>query len=213
MSAVYARDRRVIRFERDISHEYLRLAQRAQLLAWDIETSGLDWQTERIGICQLCINDGPIAVVKVQEDNRPEGLCQVLADWRIRKIFHHAMFDLRFMAYHWRVSPQNVACTKIAAKLLRCENGNGSSLQTLLQRFLGISIDKSLQTSNWVSGCLTSEQISYAVHEVANLIPLLQALERELDALGQLDLAHACFAHIPVRVKLEIGGYGDVYGY
>jgi ribonuclease D len=212
MSAIKVENRPIITFQEDISSEYVHKAQRSQLLAWDIETSGLDWRLDKIGVCQLCIPDGPIAVVKLA-DAPPQNLCRVLTDRRIQKIFHHAMFDLRFMVYNWRVSPQNMACTKIAAKLLRFENGNGSSLQMLLKRFLGISIDKSLQTSDWVSGCLTNAQISYAFHEVAHLMPLLQALERELQAVGRLDLAHACFAHIPARVRLEIGDFGDVYGY
>ena len=87
------------------------------------------------------------------------------------------------------------------------------SLKPLLERYLGISLDKSLQRSDWLSSRLTKEQLAYAIADVVYLVPLLEQLERELQTRGLLGLARECFAHIPARVRLELLGYPDVYTY
>jgi len=123
------------------------------------------------------------------------------------------MFDLRFMSYHWKVLPQNIACTKIAVKLLDIENENKHSLQPILKKYLGIEISKHERLSNWLSDRLTEKQITYAVKDVIYLLQLLDVLERKLKSKDLLELAHLCFAHIPTKVQLDILGHGDVYSY
>jgi len=128
-------------------------------------------------------------------------------------VFHHAMFDLRFMSYGWKVSSKNVACTKIAAKLLDFQNINKHGLRDLLGAHLNVFIEKKEQLSNWFSESLSQDQLSYAAQDVLYLLPLLKSLELQLEEKGILQLAHACFDHIPARVQLDILGYQDIYGY
>lgn len=196
----------------DIPNQYSDSACKAKVVAWDIETSGLDWRNDRIGICQLHVPNEPVAIIKVG-NSPPNKLVSLLSDASVRKVFHHAMFDLRFMSYHWKVLPQNIACTKIASTLLDVENERKHSLQRVLQQYLGVVIDKNERLSNWLSAELTDEQISYAAKDVLYLLRLLQVLEHQLKSKGLLELAHACFAYIPARVRLDILGYGDVYTY
>jgi len=87
------------------------------------------------------------------------------------------------------VSPRNILCTKIAAKLLRFQD---SSLQALLES----CVDKSLQASDPLWETLSDEQVSYAVHEAAPLSDLLIDLERRLEQAGRIELARACFENI-----------------
>ncbi|HDD44963.1 MAG TPA: ribonuclease D [Candidatus Desulfofervidus auxilii] len=196
----------------DISNKYLDQVYKTKIVAWDIETSGLDWRNDQIGLCQLYTPGQHVAVVKIN-NVPPKKLCLLLRDVSIKKVFHHAMFDLRFMSYRWKVLPQNIACTKIAAKLLDAKNENKHSLQVILKQYLGVIIDKKEQLSNWLSPELTKEQISYAVNDVIYLLPLLDVLEKNLKSKGLLELAHLCFAFIPTRVQLEILGYKDIYSY
>lgn len=196
----------------DIPEEYVDRIHQAKAVAWDIETSGLDWRNDRIGICQLCTPGAPVAIVRIG-DNPPRRLQSLLSDPMVKKVFHHAMFDLKFMTYQWGIEPQNVACTKIASKLLDVENSYRHSLQLILERYLHIKIDKDEQLSDWTSLELTREQIAYAAKDVMYLLPLLEELENKLKPRGLLKLAYLCFQHIPVRIKLEILGYGDIYSY
>ena len=212
MNRPYPKNKNIVLYEHDISDEYTDCVCRAGIVAWDTETSGLHWRRDRIGICQLCAPNEPVAIIKVG-DILPKKLRWLLSDASVRKVFHHAMFDLRFVSYHWKVLPRNIACTKIASKLLDVKNENKHSLQWVLKHYLDVVIDKNERLSDWLSSKLTEEQISYAARDVMYLLSLLDVLERELRSRGLLEFAHKCFAHIPTRVRLDILGYGDIYSY
>ena len=199
-------------YQGDIPEEFLNLARKIGLVAWDIETSGLDWRTEQLAVCQLYVPNHPVVVVQ-SCDCQPIRLPQLLADKDVKKIFHHAMFDLRFLVSNWQVVPQNIACTKIMAKLLDKDNTQKQTLQSLLKSHLNIVISKSQQRSNWFSSNLTTQQLDYAVKDVIFLPNLLIELEKEVKNRDLLSLTYSCFAHIPTRTLLDVLEYDDVYTY
>lgn len=84
----------------DLSNLQANLLVAAGTIACDIETTGLDWRSDRIASCQLHFPGGPIFVVRTR-DGVPSELCRVLSSQKVRKVFHHAMFDLRFINHHW----------------------------------------------------------------------------------------------------------------
>lgn len=149
------------RIEHDISDKFADLVCKEKAVAWDIETSGLDWCNNRIATCQLYLPNKVAAIVKIT-DKPPNNLRSLLSDPSVKKVFHHAMFDLRFMFYYWKALPQNVACTKIAAKLLDVKNKKKNNLQSILHQYLKVKISKKEQLSNWLSNDFTEAQISYA---------------------------------------------------
>lgn len=200
-------------YEHDLPPHVLQDFRAARSVAWDIETSGLDWREDRIGTCQLHAPGGEPGIV-ARLDEKPPNLSALLTDPGVKKVFHHAMFDLRFMAHHWDVEPRNVACTKVAAKLLHVEKKDASSsLKALLDRYLGMTVEKGYAVSDWFAESLTEEQKTYAVEDVVYLHDLLRALEKGLERVGRLDLARACFEHLPARVQLEVSGFGDPFVY
>jgi ribonuclease D len=197
----------------DIPKAFLDAGREHKIVAWDIETSGLDWRSERIGLCQVWVREEGLGIVKIKKNKLPRNLAALLEDASIQKIFHHAMFDLRFLCYHWRVNAANIACTKIASKLIEPGRPEGHTLASLLMRYLGISLDKTKRKSDWLSWALSESQLVYAGNDVIHLPELLGVLKRELESRNLDDLAQRCFAHIPTQVQLDIGGYRDVYGY
>ena len=90
---------------------------RSRRIAWDIETTGLDWRRERIGTCQLFAEAVGAVVVSVGKD-RPSALARLIEDSTVEKVFHHAPFDLRFMVSAWQVLPAAIRDTKVASKIL-----------------------------------------------------------------------------------------------
>src|SRR6266404_1357987 len=121
----------------------------ASLIGWDIETSGLDWRRDRIATCQVFIPELDVFVVQINGTQHPHpNLDALLRDERVCKVFHHAIFDLRFMLQHWKVEIRNVACTKIASKILTPEEQD-HTLKAVLHRHLGIHIEKNLGNSDW----------------------------------------------------------------
>jgi ribonuclease D len=151
-------------FEGDIDERSFSRALGASVLAFDIETSGFDWRTERIATVQVQVED-VTCVVRVN-GRTPHRLKTLIEDPSILKILHHAMFDLRFLAHHWGVVPAHVACTKIASKLVDPEIPcKDHSLAPLVRRYLGLQLDKSPQASDW-TGELSAAQLQYAANDV-----------------------------------------------
>jgi ribonuclease D len=197
----------------DTTPELFNALRESKKIAWDIETSGLDWRSERIGVCQLYTPHTGTIVVQLGS-RRPNNLCSLLEDSDVLKVFHHAPFDLRFMHHHWGVRSRNLACTKIASKLLTPQAPNEDhSLRELLRRHLTVSIDKEEQTSNWMAKHLSAAQLAYAATDVCHLLPLLDALLKKLEAVGLHRLYSECLRHVPTRVELDLLGYDDVFAY
>jgi ribonuclease D len=197
----------------DVSKDIVGAARKHGLVAWDIETSGLDWRSERIGVCQVLVKGYGMGIVKIKKNTTPPNLAAILGDASVQKIFHHAMFDLRFLCYHWGIAPANVTCTKIASKLLDPDRTQEHTLAALVKRHLGITLDKRVRKSDWLTWGLSNDQLKYAGDDVIYLPDLLATLLEELRTRNLLDLATRCFAHIPTQVQLDIQGYKDTYGY
>jgi ribonuclease D len=199
--------------EGDVSPGFEWAVRDADAVAWDIETSGLDWRLDRIATCQLHVAGMGTEVI-VLDGAVPERLRDLLNTDRVIKVFHHAPFDLRFMRFHWKIAPRNVACTKILSKILRPDaDPREHSLKPVLARYLGVEMDKTQQTSNWLAASLSQEQIAYAARDVEFLLPLLGRLMDDARANGVADLAETTFAYLPTRVDTDIRGCGDVFAY
>ncbi|UBV14923.1 hypothetical protein [Mycolicibacterium fortuitum] len=199
--------------EGDVSSDFETAVRDAGTVAWDIETSGLDWRLDRIGTCQLHVRHVGTQIIRM-DGHQPERLRELLTSEHVRKVFHHAPFDLRFMRHHWKASARSVACTKILSKIVRPEaDGREHSLKPTLERFLGVVLDKSQQTSNWLSTTYTAEQLNYASRDVEYLVPLFDTLMDEARASGVADIAERTFEYLPIRVETDIRGCGDVFDY
>jgi ribonuclease D len=183
-------------------------------VAWDVETSGLDWRHDRLGTCQLFAENLGVAVVSVNAA-RPTRLMALLENPDVEKVFHHAPFDLRFMVHAWGVQPTSIRCTKVASKLLEPGAPNEAhSLRQLVFRHLGVSLAKGeVRTSDWSAGRLSAEQLEYAAGDVLHLPALLEVLETALQSAGRGALYDACCTFLPAQVILELGAYPDVFAY
>jgi ribonuclease D len=197
----------------DLSPEMADAYGEAPRVAWDVETTGLDWRRDRLGTCQLFAEGVGVAIVSM-DGRTPRRLVALLEKPDVEKVFHHAPFDLRFMVRAWSVRPTAIRCTKVASKLLEPEAPNEAhSLQQLVGRHLGVTLAKgTVRTSDWSSADLTPEQLEYAAGDVLYL-PLLDALQGSLEAKGLTKLYDGCCAFLPARAALEVGGYPDVFAY
>jgi ribonuclease D len=180
-------------------------------IACDIETSGLDWRNDRIATCQIYVPNHAVALVRF-DGGRPTNLIGLLEDPAVAKIFHHAMFDLRFLVNKYDCDPANIKCTKVASKLLR-KGEHSHSLTELVKRYFQVVIDKGQQKSDWFRPDLTPTQIKYAAADVLFLPALLDVLLGELETMRLREYAERCFAHIPTQVWLEVRGYTGIYEY
>jgi ribonuclease D len=103
---------------------------------------------------------------------RPEPLYRLLERPDLLKIMHSPGEDLQILHLQG-CYPVNVFDTERAARLLNYE---AFSLSSLLQLLLGVSLDKSVQKTNWTQRPLTAAQLTYACSDVAWLPALRDAL-------------------------------------
>ena len=197
----------------DLQPESLLAAFEARRVAIDIETTGLDWKSDQIGTIQVHVPDWGTAIVRKVAD-RPRRLTELLMSMRVQKVFHHAPFDLRFMAYRWNVRPVNVADTKLASQILEPDADHREhSLAPLVKRHFGVYLDKSMRLSDWLSDDLSQQQLHYAAQDVQYLLPLLDILIDAAISEGVADLIEASYAYLPVRIATDLRGCGDVFAY
>lgn len=214
--AALMRDQCTVRLVRgDLPDDLATAFMGARRVAWDVETSGLDWRLDRLGTCQIFAEDLGVVVVVSLSDGKPTALRRLLQEVDVEKIFHHAPFDLRFMVRNWDVRPMSIRCTKVASKLLEPSAPNEAhTLKQLVSRHLGVSLDKGdVRRSDWTSGSLTNEQLKYAAADVMHLPALLDALVARLHNANRASLYDACCAFLPARVTLELGEFPDVFAY
>ncbi|HMO49581.1 MAG TPA: ribonuclease D [Kiritimatiellia bacterium] len=179
-------------------------------VAVDIETTGLDWRDNSIASFQV-YGGGSVYVIKAGS-GLPQKMIELIERPDICKVFHYALFDLNFMVNQWQIEPQNIACTKVASKLVD-PTRRDHSLKSLLRDKLGIRIDKRMRTSNWAAKKLSDAQLKYAAKDVFYLPRLLAVLKKELVKNGQWELTQACYNFIPRQVQLDQSGIKGVFDY
>lgn len=197
----------------DLTPADFRELREANSVACDIETSGLNFTTDSIGTVQLADDRGRTWIVQIN-DEIPEYLSLLMSLKSVRKVFHYAPFDLGFMREKWSVRAQNVACTKVAHRVLFPE-AESHSLQFLLASLMQIEISKesSIRVSDWLVDNLSEQQVEYAVRDVAYLIPLLHLLMEMAAKKGLSRVLDNSFAYLPTRIETERLNAGDVFAY
>lgn len=197
----------------DIDSEFFLAARKAGSVALDLETTGLEWESDKVATVQLALASGEMALVQIEPNRVPENILTLLEVPSIRKIFHFAAFDLGFLVRAWGLRPQNVACTKVLSKIL-FPGAASHSLQTLLARELEVRISKSsVRTSDWTAAELTPEQVDYALDDVRYLHELFDHLMTRAISDGVAGVVEASFEYLPIRVLTDLRGAGDVFDY
>ena len=178
-------------------------------VAIDTETLGLKPHRDRLCLVQLSAGDGTAHLVQLDgKDWSAPRLKALLADPAVLKIFHFGRFDMAVLEQHLGVMPQPVYCTKIASKLARTYTDR-HGLKDLCSELIGIDLSKQQQSSDWGAEKLSDQQRHYAASDVLHLHALKAKLDAMLAREGRTDLAEACFRFLPVRAKLDLGGFED----
>lgn len=162
-------------------------------VAIDTESNSLYAYREQVCLFQITTRKGdyildPFAIA----DMSPLGV--VLANPRIEKIFHAAEYDLMGIKRDFGFSIANVFDTMIAARV----SGHAQvGLNNLLQRYLGVELDKRHQRDNWGRRPLPRASLLYAQMDTHFLPMLRNDLYDELVRQGRLDEAYEAFAELP----------------
>lgn len=178
-------------------------------IAVDTETTGLNFNRDRLCLIQISAGDGSCHIVQFSKNNYEAPILKnILKDKKILKIFQYARFDVAVIKKFLGVDCSPIYCTKIASKIART-NALSHSLKTLCKELLDVELEKENQCSDWGAEKLTQEQITYAANDVLYLHRIKQILDERLERENRKDLADACFNFILTRATLDIYGWND----
>lgn len=121
---------------------------------------------------QACYLIDPLAI----DDFSP--LRQLFEATSVVKVMHAASEDLELFLQLTGVLPQPLYDTQLGAGLLNW--GFSMGLQRILERCLGIELEKGETTSDWLQRPLTESQERYAALDVAYLAAIYQQQQQEL---------------------------------
>lgn len=111
-----------------------------------------------------------------------EPLWKVVADPATPILMHGADYDIRVLDRDYGVRVRGLQDTQIMALLLGEEK---TGLAALLEKELGIRLDKRYQRADWGRRPLTRAQVAYAAADTAFLGALAVRLRVRLEALGR----------------------------
>jgi ribonuclease D len=110
-------------------------------------------------------------------------LGELLADPAVEVVLHAGRQDVAILRRAWRTEVTNIFDTQIAAGFAgeSAQSGYGN----LIGSILGLRVGKTASYTRWDARPLTSEQLSYAAEDVAHLLQLADALQRQLRTSGR----------------------------
>ncbi len=198
--------------DRDLTPQLLERYMKAEAIAVDTETMGLNPLRDRLCLIQLADPDGYVSAIRVERGQTiAPNLKQLLEAQNITKIFHFARFDLATLQHHLGIITTPIFCTKIASKIARTYSPR-HGLKSLVQELEGIELDKSQQSSDWGDvEALSDEQLSYAANDVRYLHSLRRKLTNMLKREERWELVEQCLDCLPTLVKLDLRQFNNVF--
>ncbi|HQZ95030.1 MAG TPA: DNA polymerase [Pyrinomonadaceae bacterium] len=135
-------------------------------------------------------------------------LRELLSSTKSVKIAHNAKFDTKWVRHHLGCEVGAVYDTYLASVLISAGEGERRhGLADLVQFFLGRTLDKSEQVSDWGAETLSQSQIEYAAKDAAIMTELREKVHERIvaDELEQvLALENACVMPI---AEMELNGF------
>lgn len=152
-----------------------------------LDTEADSFHSYRSKLCLIQLSFGSTHVVIDPLAVSPGDLAPLtalLADRDVTVIMHGADYDLRVLDRDLGVEVTGLRDTQAAAQLLGEEQ---TGLAALLEKYLGVSLDKKFQRADWGERPLKAELLGYAANDTAHLEALCSKLEGLLEGLGRLE--------------------------
>ena len=166
-------DYRVITNHQEALSSIAALAERGEWVALDLETTGLSpVEGHQARLIQLAPTEGPVLVIDLLEVGGLHSLKESLQ--KIKAVAHNAVFDMKFL----KASDISLTldCTLIANHIL---TGNMAKLSEICHQYLGVTLDKTEQVSDWSHG-LTQSQLHYAAADAYYTLRIFPRLMNDI---------------------------------
>jgi len=110
-------------------------------------------------------------------------LYTLLANPAVLKVFHACRQDMEIFYQGMNALPAPLFDTQVAAMV--CGYGESIGYEALVNRVLGLPVDKSSRFTDWSKRPLSDKQIEYAIGDVLHLRGIYRALQKRLDESGR----------------------------
>lgn len=184
----------------------------------DTETTGLDPFASDLVMIQLMAGNKVFLVNVDSIGTEPDtaffydGICQILQNPEVIKVFHNATFDLKILKEKLFKNDdpevKGLFDTFIAEQLLTAgiSKKGEHSLRYLAKKYANVELDKTFQTSFRTGKPLTSAQLAYAAQDVKVLQTVFQKQKKELNDAGLIKTALVEFDILPLVADIELNG-------
>ena len=112
-------------------------------------------------------------------------VAELVADPAVEVVMHAPSADLTLLGLAYGLRPARLHDVQVTAGFVGL--GAGQGLATLLQRALGVRLDKGERYTDWTRRPLSAAQLEYAAGDVLHLLPLREELARRAEALGRTE--------------------------
>lgn len=190
----------------------------------DSDRFGLDTEFvgERTYLPQLELiqvaNEHTCAVLDCRAIGQLDAFFPLLADARIEKILHAGQQDLDLFFLLTQAITVPTFDTQVAAAMVGY--GAQPGYAPLVERVLGVTVEKTETLTDWTRRPLTAAQLAYAADDVRHLLPLHDHLRQRLQQLDRTDWAREEFQRLerlaatgrlePQDVYLRVRGRGSL---
>ncbi|MBN1141966.1 MAG: HRDC domain-containing protein [Deltaproteobacteria bacterium] len=164
--------------------------EQEETVAVDLEADSFHCFFARVCLVQITSSRRTVLVDPLKLPDL-DPLKTVMAERRIRKIFHAADYDIRCLHRDFGIVVRNLFDTMTACKLL---GDKILGLADLLRNHFGVELDKKFQCANWALRPLPAEMLHYAAEDTRHLHRLAALIEQRLIDAGRLEWAREEFA-------------------
>ena len=156
--------------------------EKEETIAIDLEADSMYHFKEKVCLIQVATEKRNIIIDPIRlKDLSP--LKPLFFSPDIRKIFHGADYDVRSLYRDFNINITHLFDTEVACRFLGLRE---TGLETVLNKYFNIHLNKKYQKKDWSKRPLPQEMINYAIRDVICLIPLAKILIHELEKMGRL---------------------------
>ena len=148
-------------------------------------------------LVQIATPDRAVAIDPLANGIDLQPVYDLMANSSVLKVFHSASQDMQVMFNATGRMTEPVFDTQIAAMV--SGYGDQPAYATLVEKIVGVTIDKRSQMTDWSLRPLTDHQIEYAIGDVTHLIKVYNRLTADLESSGRTNWALEEMGHLRDR--------------
>jgi len=175
----------------------------ASRIALDTEADSMHSYFHKVCLIQISSNGDHVVIDPLaMSPGDLEPLWKILADPAVPVLMHGADYDIRILDRDYGTRVAGLQDTQIMAQLL----GEGKTgLAALLEKELGVGLDKKYQRTDWGRRPLRAGQLAYAAADTAHLGDLVDRLRPRLEELGRWEWAEEEFRKLEKVRHNQVG--------